>query len=585
MKKINQRVLYSLKLKTTLIAVSVILLSTLLCGALVISMVTQQLKEETIQSAELNAQLAVRQIEERFSQIHQAYSNMVYDMNIQRWLTAPELDSGLEELRQKLDAVLMSSSQSIYSIYLKSFREDKIMTTDFQSWLPARGYGGSPTPGVFAPPELVIQDQFSRSARGKIISVVGTVYEGSFGEPLAWLSVNTQLSAFTAILREDHYYESAPILLADAQGEIITTGITEVPEALLELALEASTGDIVEYEGETYLAVAAQTGSHHWQYRKLLPEREIFAEIHNLTNNLLAIFLVFLVVVFFGFYHVLNYITTPIYELSNQVRSYRQSRETGGKWNGCFQTDRKDEFAYLYRSLLEMTQRIDTLIDKEYKAQLYKKETQLRIYRNGINPHFLYNILDSLLWTIKFGNYQRAEQVLQSFSLFLHHVLSSNKEYVSVAALREELDTYCELAAFLKDDEIRWSVEFEEGILKWIVPSMLLQPLAENCFKHAFQGRASGTVRITGGEENGELTFRVQDDGIGMTQEQRSKLLDYLDDYDFDKEKEHFGLASVHQRLRLYYGESYGLEITENPQGGSTVAIRLPIEKLSENVE
>lgn len=585
MTKINWHMRYSLKLKTSLIAVSVILLSTLLCGTLVIQIVVRQLKEDTIQSADLNARLAVQQMEELFSHIQQAYYNVLYDSKIQQWLTDPETDHYLDSFRQKMDTVLMSSNGSVYSVYIKNFQDSQVLTTDFQTWLPAGDYGGTPSPGTFTVPEIVIQDQFSRMANSKVVSLVGQIYQHGFGSPLGWLSVNTQLSTFTAILREDHYYEAAPILLADTQGGIITTGKTDIPKDLVQLALAANTGDIIEHGGEEYLAVAAQTRSYQWQYRKLLPESLIFAQINYLSSVLLVIFLLFSVVIFLGLYHVLDYITTPIYELSDQVRSYRQSREAGGKWNGTFKTQRKDEFAYLYQSLQEMTQHIDYLIDEEYKAQLYKKETQLRIFRNGVDPHFLYNILDSLLWTIKFGNYRGAEQVLQSLSVFLHHVLNFNKDFVSVKAMKEELSRYCELSCFLKDDTIHWSVEFEDGILEWSVPSMLIQPLVENCFKHAFNGRKEGTILITGGEEAGELVFRVQDNGTGMTDEQRQKLLDYLDSYDFNKESQHFGLASVHQRLKLYYGEGYGLDIATTPGEGTVTRIRLPLKKLTENIE
>lgn len=575
----NSHLRYSLKLKTSLIAVSVIILSMTLCGWLLTGIVEKKLKDETIHSAQLNAKLIVRHLDDQFSYMQQAYYGVLFDTQIQEWLLQPELDPFFHGIREKMDTIMMASNYNVFSVYLKNFLNDHIYTTDFLTWQDSGGYGGNAQAGSFTAPELIVQKSFSRTSSSQLVSLVGQVHQGNFGEPLGWLSVNTQINAFSTMLRDDSYDEDAPLLLADQNGNAIVTGETVFPNELVAPAVAASTGDILDYDGESYLVIAAETGNYHWQYRKLLPESQIFSDVYYLRRVLFIILLFFSAVVFLGLYQVLNYITNPIYDLSNQVRSYRQNQQKG-KWAGSFHTERKDEFAYLYQSLQEMTERIDHLIDEEYKAQLYKKETQLRIYRNGINPHFLYNILDSLLWTIKFGDYPRAEQILQNFSIFLHHTLSSNKEFVSVRSMREELCTFCELSSFLKDDGISWSVEFTENALIWDIPSFLVQPLVENCFKHAFNGREKGCVFVTGDVEDEDLVFRVRDDGIGMTSEQRCKLLSYLDTYDFNKESRHFGLASVHQRLKLYYGNIYGLDIRTESNAGTTITIRLPVRQL-----
>lgn len=576
----TEKLRHSLKLKTSLIAVSVILFSMMLCGWLLTGIVEEKLKEETLHSAELNAELVVRHLDDQFAYMQQAYYSILFDSQIQNWLLHPELDPFYRGMQEKVNTVLLTGNGNVFSVYIKNFLNDRIYTTDYLTWQSSNGYGGTVTPSSFTSPVLITQTAFSNSDIS-LISLVGQIHQGDFGDPLAWLSINVQKASFSNILRDDSFQGDFPLLLTDQNGAVISTGRSEFPDDLISAAYQAVTGDTIIYDGETYLVVAAQTNNYQWQYRKLFPESWIFSEVYRLRTILMVILLGFSVLVFLGLYQVLNYITNPIYDLSNLVRSYRQSQ----KWSGTFHTDRKDEFAYLYQSLQDMTERIDHLIDQEYKAQLYKKETQLRIFRNGINPHFLYNILDSLLWTIKFGEYERAEQILQNFSVFLHHVLSSNKEFVSVRSVHEEICTFCELSSFLKDDSIRWSVEFSSAALEWNIPSFFIQPLAENCFKHAFKGREEGTLRITGDVQDAELVFCVEDDGVGMTQEQCTDLLAYLNEYDFDKESAHFGLASVHQRLKLYYGPEYGLEIQTEPGKGTSITLRLPLSRLNRTQE
>lgn len=576
----NNGVRHSLKLKTSLIAVSVIALSMALCGRLMTAVVEKKLKEETIHSAALNAKLVVRHLDDQFAYMQQAYYGVLFDAQIQEWLLHPEDDPFFRGIREKVDTVIMASNYNVFSVYIKNFLNDLIYTTDFLTWQDSRGYGSEARSSAFTAPELVLQDSFSRTSSVNLVSLVGQIHRDKFGEPLAWMSVNAQISSFSTILRDDSYYEGAPLLLADQDGNVITTGKTGFPAEWISSAVAASTGDILQYGGENYLVVAAQTGNYNWQYRKLLPESDIFSGVYYLRVVLLVILLLFSVIVFLGLYQILNYITNPIYDLSNRAHSYRlNSRD--GKWGGSFHTERKDEFSYLYQSLQEMTERIEHLIDQEYKSQLYKKETQLRIYRNGVNPHFLYNILDSILWTIKFGDYPRAEQILQDFSVFLHHVLRSNREFISVRSMQEELRTFCELSSFLKDDSIAWEVQFTPDILQWMIPSFFVQPLVENCFKHAFNKREQGHIVITGNIAGDDLMFQVCDDGVGMTPNQCCALLAYLDAYDFNKESAHFGLASVHQRLKLYYGSTYGLDICTSPEKGTTITIKLPIAQLT----
>jgi len=586
-KETNRRkrdIRHSLKLKTSLIVAAVILLSVTLCGWLLIGIVEKKLKQETIHSAGLNAELIVRHLDDQLNYMEQAYYGVLFDAQIQRWLLHPEEDTFYQGIRQKTDTLIMASNYNVYSIYIKNFLDDRIYTTDFMTWQSSNGYGGVPQEGSYSAPELCLTNSFSSSGSIRLVSLAGQIRQNDFGDPLAWVSVNVQAASIASILREDSDSEQSPLLLADENGAVIATGRAAFPEDLVAPALAANTGDIVEYAGERYLAIAAQTGKYQWQYRRLLPESQIFSEVYYLGTVLFAILVIFTSIVFLSLYQVLNYITNPIYDLSNLVRSYQQSRQNG-RWIGSFHTERRDEFAFLYQSLQEMTERIDRLIDQEYKAQLYKKETQLRIYRNGVNPHFLYNILDSLLWTIKFGEYKRAEQILQDFSVFLHHVLRTNREFVTVQSCEEELRTFCELSSFLKDDSIAWSIQFEPETLSWVIPSFFVQPIVENCFKHAFNGRDEGGLQITAEIEDSALVFSVQDNGVGMEEAQRQALVEYLDTYDFNKDDAHFGLASVHQRLKLYYGEEYGLRIQTKKGVGTAITFRLPLDKLAHQDE
>ncbi|MEG1924837.1 MAG: histidine kinase [Ruthenibacterium sp.] len=548
-----------------------------MAGWTMTNLVETNLKKQAVHNAELEANVAVEQVDERLAYMQQAYYGITFDSSLERMLGDGENVGLREELPEKLETLLMTSNYNVYSIYVKDLNTGDVYSTEQQNW-DRGGKWTELSEETLKRHQLIVQKGFYGDSP-LVLSLVGQMRRNYWDEPLAWVSVNTQIYEFHEILSQQSVYNDTLTFLATAQGELLADGRTKVPSEAICLAMDAPQGSIVSWDGTEYIVVGAKTEKYNLEYRQLIPEREVFAEIYSLRIVLFTILLGLSAIIFIALYKLLDYVTAPIYELSDVVHSYRQ-RGGNGKWTGSFKTTRKDEFAYLYQSLDEMTTRIDDLINRDYKSQLYKKETQLRAYRNGMNPHFLYNILDSIFWTMKFKDYTKAERMLQDFSSFLHHVLHESKEFVSLAEQAEELRAFCTLSSFLKDDTIAFSIEFPAEPWQYTIPSFLLQPLAENCFKHAFKEGAEGMVSIKGCLTEHALVFSVVDNGTGMSQETCALLRETLDRYDINQSTEHFGMASVHQRLLLYYGAEHGLQITSELGLGTTVSFSIPLDSL-----
>lgn len=570
--------IHSIRWKAGLILALVFSAALLISGIGLNSVVESSLKTQAIQTAQLQANLAVKQIDERLGYMQQAYSSIVFDTGLEDWLTSGDKTNLKTQLAKKLETLLITSNYNVYSVYVYDLKGGAVYSTELQGWNNADEWS------VFdkaaqTTPKLTRQDKLPYNSP-KMVSLIGYMRKGFFEEPIAGIAVNVLLYDFNEILSQDIVYEDTMLFVADDEGNLLAQGGRDVSGEVIDKALAGHSGGEVTVEGKKYILMASKTSKYRLSYYQLIPQSEVFAGAISMRYILAAILVAFSCVVFVLLYKMLHYITNPIYELSDAVRSYRQKDGTGG-WHGSFKTDRKDEFAYLYNSLEEMTLRIDMLIDQEYKAQLYKKETQLRVFQNGINPHFLYNILDSILWTLKFKDYSKAEKMLQDFSSFLHHTLNQSREYITGSELQQQLISFCSLSSFLRDDSIAYSCDFAPDTLSYNVPSFLVQPLVENCFKHAFKGKESGNVWIKAFIQDGHLVYMVADDGIGMDARQVADLAQYLENYDVNRDKEHFGMASVHQRLKLYYGAQYGVVIDSSFQKGTISTIRLPLDMLN----
>lgn len=571
--------IHSIKFKifAVIVVVFILLMSLLSVGIGVV--VESRMRKQAIGNATLEIQFATSQLDEQFKYMEQALYGIVLNKKLMAQLQDPVDYEEYQKILFDMEDTVFDSNYNLYSIYLLDEVNGYYLTTEHLEIVRDRGRWIEDFDFEKYARPVIIYTQSYESNMAPLISLVGPIRKDYFGETVGWVSVNTLRYSFQKILYDDDkLYPNSIQIIADGNGKLVVSQGGADSQMLQDSLPQFASGATVELNGEDYLVMQGTTKQQGWTYTKLLPEREIFAEAYQIRTMLFLSMIAFSAIMLIFIYIMLGYVTTPIYELSEKIRRYRQNDASS---RVEFKTTRKDEFSYLFQSLDEMTGRIDHLIDEVYRSKLYKREMQLRMYRNGINPHFIYNILDSILWTMKFGEYAKAQQILHEFSVFLHHTLHKSREFVSVSETAEELLSYCKLEAFLADDKITVSMDISPDLGTLMMPSFLLQPLVENCFKHAFKGCKQGEIAISGGTDGGEILFCVADNGRGMDKAELASLLCHIQEYDISRDKEHFGLASVHQRLNLYYGEQYGVQITSMPGEGTVLQVRLPRERLS----
>lgn len=268
-------------------------------------------------------------------------------------------------------------------------------------------------------------------------------------------------------------------------------------------------------------------------------------------------------------------ITQPIQELCDKSETFAQG-DFSVRVNIQNQTD---EIATLGSQFNSMVGEIAQLVDDVRKEQKSLEDTELRLLQSQINPHFLYNTLDAIMWLTEAGENQQAVSMLSSLSDFFRTTLSQGRDLVTISEERTHIQSYLEIQRFRYQDILDYRIDFDEDILPAYIQKMTLQPVLENALYHGIKNkRGKGMIRVSGRRDGETVLFTVKDDGIGMTEEQLRHLRGVIAGTEKNEYKGHgFGMANIERRIQLKFGEGYGLTVDSVYGEGCTVQVKIPL--------
>ena len=224
-----------------------------------------------------------------------------------------------------------------------------------------------------------------------------------------------------------------------------------------------------------------------------------------------------------------------------------------------------------------MVKEIETLVEDIHKEQENLKDAELRLLQEQINPHFLYNTLDAILWMTEAGENQKAIQIIQELSSFFRISLSKGQSEITISNEREHVKSYLEIQRYRYQDILDYEIDFDEGILEYHIQKLTLQPIVENALYHGIKNkRGKGMIRVLGKEENDSIVFSIIDDGIGMKPEELERLRSLIAGHITDDDQSGYGMANVEKRLEMLYGEEYGMSVESEYGEGTKVLVRIP---------
>ena len=270
-------------------------------------------------------------------------------------------------------------------------------------------------------------------------------------------------------------------------------------------------------------------------------------------------------------------ITKPIESLCNVTK-----QAANGDFDVRAPQADSTELEVLDNSFNRMIEQIGTLVEDIRVEQLHQRSMELKLLQEQINPHFLYNTLDAIIWLAESGQKDKVVEMVTALSNFFRTTLSKGRDFVTVAEEESHIRSYLEIQQFRYSDILQYEICIPEELHQYTILKLTLQPLVENALYHGIKNkRGLGRITVEGRLDGGRLVFTVHDDGMGMTAERLEQVRKTIRDEGVKKEDatedtSGFGLSNVDQRLRLNYGPQYGITIDSTLGSGTTTTVCIP---------
>jgi len=321
-------------------------------------------------------------------------------------------------------------------------------------------------------------------------------------------------------------------------------------------------------EGKDVLVTYYTSSDQNLVYIGVVPFDELTREAEISRRMMIVVILVGLILAFIIVSIASMKITEPINKLSRLMQKVEE-----GNMDVLVNINRKDEIGTLGRSFNSMTRKLKTLIEEVYVNKLSRKEAELKALQAHINPHFLYNTLDVIYWSSRLENAPKTGEIVSALAKLFKLGLNKGNEITTVEKEVEHLKSYLVIQKVRYDEEPDIVIDVDPALYGCSIIKLILQPLVENALIHGIADlrERKGKIRITGREYTDGILFEVTDNGVGMDETRIKEIFDGL-----VEDKKGYGVKNVDERIKLYFGEQYGVSIYSVKGEGTRVEVRVP---------
>ncbi|MFF2480382.1 sensor histidine kinase [Paenibacillus sp. NPDC058071] len=367
---------------------------------------------------------------------------------------------------------------------------------------------------------------------------------------------------------EKAFYDSALMIVSD--GQSLYASPNAVPMDQLEPSLNQEDAyTVVNIEGSKYLAARFQLDYTGWTFMQLVPYGFLFLEIEKMQAMLLLLYAVLLIVILVAGVRMSRYMTKPIGKLIQKMAVVEK---------GNLDLDRlevpnqRNEITLLSLSFDRMIDRLNELIKENYIKQLMLRNAEYERLKAQINPHFLYNTLESINWLARLNGQMQISGMVKALGKLLRSSITDSP-YTTIKEEIDNLNNYIYIQKFRFEDRLNFRMEIGEHLHPLYISCVILQPIVENSIKYAVEPSAEPShIVITAEEHENRLDIIVSDTGGGMD----PLYLQKLERDEISAEGTGVGLRSIHKRLQLLHGPEYGLTIESATEKGTVIRIALP---------
>lgn len=392
-------------------------------------------------------------------------------------------------------------------------------------------------------------------------------------KPIGYLITCVNPEYFLSIFNNMQLAQGEEAFLVNVEGRIILhNGFDEdLPPNSLGLDNFAGKGfAAIHYRGRNCYVAYLQIENTPWSLVSVLPASEFEKSAKVLFNGVMIVAVFVMMVDGLLSFIIARSVTRPIRELIPALEKIG-----GGDFTTQVKENSGDEIGMLARTINQMTTSIRELIDLVYRAQILRQQSELKALRMQISPHFLYNTLDSINWLARARGMNDIGQMTKALADLMRATVGGS-DFITVREEINIIQSYLSIQKIRYESRLVAEVSIQDELFELHMPKLIVQPILENAFVHGIDDKIGvGHITISGILENGILIFEIRDDGAGMSREKKEELRSLASQKQSDS-SEHIGVANVDKRLKLYYGDEYGITIESEVNVGTCVRITFP---------
>jgi two-component system sensor histidine kinase YesM len=431
------------------------------------------------------------------------------------------------------------------------------------------------------PPEdiwfpMQLRDYFVTDKNSPVITIGKRIVDYDEGKTIGFLILNIREDAISSIFPKVGPDGSTGYFILDQDGKVVSSKnkqdllkILENQE-LIQWAREGGKSAIeLNLDNQSYLLTSTPIGRLGWKLINQIPVSDLTRETH--TNSLISVIIgvICVIMAFLSAFFLSRLIASPVIKLTKAAKVVKE-----GELNVRCEVSSSDEIGILASVFNEMIVKIKELLSEVKLEQKKKREYELALIQSQIKPHFLYNSLDLIYVLCEMGNTAEASETTKALADYYRISLSKGREIISIKDEMSNVKDYLFIQKARYSDILDFGFEVSNDILECATLKMTLQPLVENSIYHGLKPKdRPGKIVIKAYAEGDSVVFKVMDDGVGMPKDQFKEILNSSDS---PISKDSFGLKSVNERIKLHFGDEFGIEVDSEPGKGTVVTVVIP---------
>ena len=397
---------------------------------------------------------------------------------------------------------------------------------------------------------------------------------------LGYLVMQVPVRKFTEIFEGLTFVKNGSIFIMNQDGNIILGDGPQFADAklknvysdMIHLSQGKKNFQVFSNGGNKNYVTHTMMGYKNWHLMAVIPSISYTETISGLKGGFLIIFVIMAAVAAVMTMLIATYFTRPIKKLVDAMQKFGD-----GDFNVMCTVSSSDEIGLLSRTFNMMVYNINELIEKVYSETMLKQEAELKSLRMQINPHFLYNTLETINWMAREKGVPEVGRMARALGDMMHYTINGT-DFTTVKDEIDNIKNYFMIQQTRYEDRIQFLTQVPEELYSYRIPRLILQPLIENSIIHGVEDMdQGGRIEVRGFLKDNCLHLHVIDNGKGVSQEKIRELLSRESTIPGEG-RTSIGARNVNYRLKLYYGEQRGLEIQSIQGVGTEMAIAIPLK-------